>query len=67
VKLPNLDKVVVPLEKITEYLLSEENSAGKAVFFIGCGFSVEQWHILKLALLTHATSHEVTRILPNPY
>jgi hypothetical protein len=61
-KLPNLESALVEERKITAYLLSEENSGGKAAFFIGFGFSAMKWHELRRALLEHASIHEVTRV-----
>lgn len=58
-KLPNIENVLVEESKITSYLLSEENSGGKSAFFIAFGFTIEDWQILKDALIQHASSHEV--------
>lgn len=64
-KLPNYKNAVVAEAKITLYLLSDENSGGKAAFFSNVGFSLEQWEILRTALLDHAAVHEVARLKHN--
>ncbi len=61
-KLPNLDKAHVPPEKITGYLLSEENSGGKSAFFAAFGFSLNQPETLRQAMLAHANAHEVATV-----
>lgn len=60
-KLPNLDTAYVPPAKIKDYLLSEENSGGKALFFTGFGFSVAQWDKLAEAIYNHAVIHEIAQ------
>jgi hypothetical protein len=67
VKLPNLDQAYVPPDKITKYLLSEENSGGKAEFFIRFGFSMAKWEVLAHALYDHAVAHEVNWILDDEH
>ena len=61
-KLPNLTQAFVEDNKITAYLLSEENSGGKASFFVAFGFSLAQPAVLRSALLAHAATHEVARV-----
>jgi hypothetical protein len=63
VKLPNLDEALIAPIKITNYLLSEENSGGKAAFFTHFGFSMAQWELLAEALYNHAATHEVTKVI----
>ncbi|MEZ4668472.1 MAG: hypothetical protein R3E39_11195 [Anaerolineae bacterium] len=60
-KLPNLDQAYVPPEKLTDYLLSEENSSGKSGFFAAFGFSIMQPDRLREALLLRARTHEVIK------
>ena len=60
-KLPHLDKAFVETQKITAYLLSEENSGGKAAFSMAFGFSLAQPELLAEALLAHAATNEVAR------
>jgi hypothetical protein len=64
VRLPNHNQAVVPREKIVDYLLSLAHRDGrsKALFFSGCGFSVDDWQTLANALLRHAADHEVAKI-----
>lgn len=66
-KLPHLDKALVETQKITGYLLSEENSGGKAAFFVAMGFSVAQPTALRQALLAHAAAHEVAGLSETPH
>lgn len=67
VKIPNVEYARIPDEKITHYLLSETHPKGKhkAVFFKRFGFSKDEWHKLKAALLTHAASWEVKNQVEN--
>src|SRR5258706_11810323 len=53
VRLPNADRAVVEDAKVRDYLLSPTHPVGrfKSVFFIALGFSVDQWEILRDALL----------------
>lgn len=66
-KLPHLDQALVETQKITGYLLSEENSGGKAAFFVAVGFSLAQPEILRQALLAHAAAHEVASLSETPH
>lgn len=61
-KLPHLDVAFIETRKITDYLLSEDNSGGKSAFFLARGFRSTQPEALKNALLAHATTHEVMRV-----
>lgn len=58
-KLPNLENALVEEYKLTAYLLSEERSGGKAVFFAAFGFTITGWETPRAALLKHAAAHEV--------
>jgi hypothetical protein len=62
VKLPYADQAVVPLRKITEYLLNEGHPQGraKAAFFRRLGFRREQSDLLRRALLQLAQSSDMT-------
>jgi len=64
-KLPNAENAIVPEAKITLYLLSETQEDGKhkAVFFKHFDFTVDDWKILKNALLRHVLENEVASIL----
>src|SRR5262245_54642538 len=53
----------VERQKITAYLLSEENSGGKSAFFVTFGFDLAHPEKLEQALLAHAAAHEVARVL----
>ena len=66
-QLPYLQNALVEEPKVTQYLLSEERSEGKAAFFAAFGFRLAQWELLRDALLAHASSYEVVRVLKNPY
>lgn len=43
VNIPNLEQAVIEPAKITKYLLSQENSAGKSIFFATFGFTLSNW------------------------
>ncbi len=58
-KLPNLEQAFVEAQKLSAYLLSEENSDGKSAFFAAFGFSLDQPETLRGALLAHANTHGV--------
>lgn len=64
-KLPYLEKAIIPEAKIVRYLLNEAHPTGKdkTAFFIRFGFSVAQWEILRQALLDHVQTHEVAAML----
>lgn len=68
-KLPNIDRAVVPKGKITRYLLSPDHRDGqhKAAFFRSFGFRLETWEQLASALLDHARNHEIVEIVPTPF
>jgi hypothetical protein len=67
VRLPNVEIALVEQTKITQYLLSDENSGGKSSFFAHFGFKIEDWHILQNALIHHATQNLVKRIMETPH
>jgi hypothetical protein len=66
-KLPNIANAVIEESKVIDYLLSEENSGGKAEFFTAFSFSSEQWEELRDALFQHAQIHEVIRTSESKY
>jgi hypothetical protein len=67
-KLPNVERAVVPSRKITHYLLSTAHRDGqhKAEFFRSFGFKMEAWEELASALLKHTRNHEIVEIVPTP-
>lgn len=69
VKLPNAKTVLISESKIRGYLLSLSHPVGqsKARFFLGRGFSVENWQLLADALGEIAASNEVTGTEPSPF
>ncbi len=62
-KLPCADEAEVPKAKIVSYLLNPEHRAGKgkARFFAGHGFVVDDWQKLADALRQHARDHEIAK------
>ena len=68
-KLPNVERAVVPSKKITHYLLSTAHRDGqhKAEFFRSFGFTIEAEEELATALLNHARRHEIAEIVPTPF
>jgi len=68
-KLPNRSRAVVSRAKVTEYLLSETHPEGKekAAFFVGFGFSRDEWKGLADALRRHAAQHDAIKMVESPY
>lgn len=67
--LPNINNLLVPEEKIKNYLLSFEHRDGrsKANFFTKFGFLRDNWQELANALEAHAKEYEVVKIEPSPF
>jgi len=63
-KLSNIDRAIIPQEKIVGYLLSFKHRDGrsKAEFFTKLGFTTDAWQDLAKALLRHADDKK----LPKP-
>ncbi len=66
-ELPFIDFLRVDQSKITDYLLNEVSSRGKATFFLHLGFRVEEWETLAAALKVQARDNPVTSIVDSPY
>jgi len=68
-KLPNLERAVVPRERVVDYLLSTTHRDGrhKAVIFIRFGFEVDNWRVLAEAHVRHAKEHEVAKEEDSPF
>jgi hypothetical protein len=68
-KLPQLERCIVPEAKITRYLLDLNSPKGqaKAAFFLAFGFTIEVWQGLAQALIHHAQSHEVSKLVQTDY
>ena len=68
-KLPFLERSIVPEEKITDYLLSSNHPDGKhkAAFFTAFGFNQTRWLEMAAALLSHVQAHEVTKSIQIPF
>lgn len=58
---PNAAQAVIAEPKITDYLLK---NPGKAKFFLGVGFTLAQWRVLRDALLRHVITHEYVKVIP---
>ena len=58
---PNAAQAVIADPKITDYLLK---NPGKAKFFLGFGFTLAQWQVLRDALLRHVVTHEYVKEIP---
>ena len=67
--LPNRDRVVVDDAKVRESLLSSSHPSGrfKSVFFVGLGFSLDEWTALRDALLELGRSGEAQSGQHSPY
>jgi hypothetical protein len=68
-KLPNVDRAIVPQRKIVDYLLSKSHPdrQPKAVFFQLFGFTVANWQDLEIALRDHAIRGDVSRVEDSPF
>ena len=67
--LPNLHAAEVPEAKLSGYLLSFDHPAGrgKARFFTELGFRADAPQVLRLALLQHAATNEVSSVQRGPF
>ncbi|MGY4500295.1 hypothetical protein ACVWYH_004226 [Bradyrhizobium sp. GM24.11] len=67
-RLSHLDHAIVPEAKIVRYLLSHSHSGGraKAQFLEGFGFRAKGWHILRDAIIAHATANDITALHQTP-
>ena len=63
--MPHAERAIVPMEKITEYLLSRTHAVGsrKAAFFRQFGFKENAPDVLRNALIAHAAAYMVSREL----
>jgi len=68
-KLPNAHLAIVDREKIVDYLLNpaHPDNGGKAKFFLGLGFTVQQWQIFAGAVRTLAKSFQVIESVESPH
>jgi hypothetical protein len=67
-KLPNGDRAVVELEKLTDYCLNPDHPRGKhkaRVILAACGFSAENAELMREQLLDAATHEEALKAPPN--
>ena len=67
--LPQAEIAEVPRAKIVEYLLSltHRDGRGKAIFFLGYGFSPDRWEVLAEALRQHALKNDITKVEMTPF
>jgi hypothetical protein len=68
-RLPHLDRAVVPETKIVDYLLSVRHPGGraKARFLENFGFHARDWHVLRDALVAHATANDIAASRQTPF
>jgi hypothetical protein len=68
-KLPRGDDAVVPLRKVTEYLLSESHPVGssKAGFFRRLGFHDDNVRLLENGLLAIARDEDAIEVTSSPH
>ncbi|MDZ7899019.1 MAG: hypothetical protein U5N85_13475 [Arcicella sp.] len=59
-KLPNYENAFIAKEKILNYLLDEDNSKGKSVFFNLFGYFKDNFEDLAIDLIKLASSEEVS-------
>lgn len=67
--LPHLEQAVVPMEKLTGYLLSDTHPDGgpKAEFYRMFGYGIDNWQDLAQALLNHAAEHGIFKEEATPF
>ena len=68
-RLPNRENAFVQQQKLTEYLLSETNPAGrsKARFFYAAGFDMTNVNILAQGLISIAQTGQVEEVTTSGY
>lgn len=68
-KFPNRDKTYIPPSKLTEYLLSETHTVGKAKakFFQGLGFNETNPRVLEQSLLAIAYTGTIVEVVSSPH
>jgi len=68
-RLPNAAFASVAEEKFTKYLLNLAHPEGgsKAKFFMGYGFTLQSWHLLKDAVWVHAQQYDVVSTEIQPF
>ena len=68
-KHPHVDLAIVPVRKITHYLLNPAHPAGgsKAAFFLKFGYAAGHWQILAADILQHARENDVVTMEDVPY
>lgn len=62
---PDFSKAIVGRTKTRDYLLAPKHAKGqsKAKFFLNAGFDGERWELLERALIEHAQTHPVARVV----
>jgi hypothetical protein len=66
--LPNGERAVVDLEKLTDYCLNPDHPRGKhkaRVFLAACGFSAENAELMREQLLHAAIEEDAVQVSPN--
>lgn len=61
-RLPSVERAVVDMAKMRDYLLSNSHPVGrfKAAFFVGLGYSAVDWEVLAAALRGHAMDNDAS-------
>jgi hypothetical protein len=67
--LPNYQTAIIPSKKLTHYLLCSDHSTGgsKARFFLGQGFSLQNWHELQRGLQEIVKDYDVVKTEESPF
>ena len=68
-RLPGVESAVVPVEKLTGYLLSLEHPVGrsKAAFYRALGYDETNTDLLAAGLIAIAADNEVVEAEPTPF
>lgn len=67
--IPNYQAAIIPSKKLTHYLLCLTHPTGssKARYFLGQGFSLENWHELQCGLQEIAQNYDVVKMEESPF
>ena len=67
--LPNVQAAIIPPKKLTHYLLCLTHPTGgsKARFFLGQGFSLQQWQVLQRGLHEIGKNNPIVKTEQSPF
>lgn len=67
--LPNAATVQIADAKVRDFILdaTHTDNKGRAAFFLGFGFTQQQWEVLRDALIAHPHSNAIFRATPTGF